>query len=399
MTEARSVPSIRTVSAPGTWRPNPLQDLVLDAALGDRDRAASAFARWVAATGFDDVERGSFRVLPLVAAHFDRLDITGPWSAHLRGILRRSWYENQVLLHATLPAVDALQGVGIDVALLKGGSLGVLAYPGIGCRPMQDLDVLVTEERAGDALAVLLRKGWVLGPESVPAALRRGVVPGPFRRLRHSVGLRGPAGHEIDLHWHATYAWCWPGADHGLWATTREFGLQGRTLRALSAADELMVACVHGLLVNDEVPPIRWLTDAVMVLRSEPIEWEGLLDRARAMRVEPQLALALGYVRVRFDAPVPEWVLVALRERRPGFFERQWLVARVDGHEKRSLAAHYGGYLRGARAETRLRRYAGGLPEHLAFLLGCESTARLPTEIYRRANVRIRQRRNRSRVS
>jgi len=32
------------------------------------------------------------------------LGIDGPWSAHLRGILRRSWYENQVMLHATLPA-------------------------------------------------------------------------------------------------------------------------------------------------------------------------------------------------------------------------------------------------------------------------------------------------------
>jgi len=389
MSEAHTVPAVTVATTPGTWRPTVLQELVLDAALSEGARAEAAFAEWVEATDFDDVDGGSYRVLPLVAARFEQLGIAGSWSAHLRGILRRSWYENQVMLHATLPAVDALQAAGIDVVVFKGGSLGVLAYPGIGTRPMDDLDVLVPEGRAEDALGVLFGAGWELGPEGVPAALRGGDLPDAFRRLRHSVGLRGPAGFEMDLHWHATYAWCWPDADRGLWTTTRPFELRGRSLRALEAGDELLVACVHGLRPN-LVPPIRWVADAIMVMRSGPIAWEQVIDRARDLLVEPYLALAFDYLRARFDAPVPGWVVAALRERRLGYFERQWFESRLDSRATRSVGAHYGGYLRGGRTEGRLRRYAGGLPAHLVYLLGCDSTTALPAEIGRRATARVR---------
>lgn len=390
MTQARAVPSVRTVETPGTWRPTALQELLLDAALGDRERAAAAFAEWVAATGFDDVDGGSFRVLPLVATRFEELGITGSWSAHLRGVLRRSWYENHVMLHATLPAIDELQRAGIDVVVLKGGALGVLAYPGIGSRPMDDLDVLVPEGRAVDALRVLLRAGWRLDPEAVPAAVCRGDLPESFRRLRHSIGMHGPAGFDVDLHWHAAYAWCWLGADRDLWATTRSFELHGRSLRALSASDELIVDCVHGLRAN-RVPPIRWVTDAMMVLRSEPLAWDALVRRARDLRVEPHLGLAFEYLRARFAAPIPDSVLGELRERKPGVFEREWFTSRTEGRSRRTLTAHYGGYLRGARGDSGFRRYAGGLPRHLVFLLGCETTAELPGEIARRSVARLRR--------
>src|SRR5215211_5724831 len=145
MTQDRAIPAVRLAGTPGTWRPTALQELVLDAALADHARADAAFTDWAAATGFDALDAGSFRVLPLVAQRFEQLGVTGPWSAHLRGILRRSWYENQIMLNATLPAIDVLHAAGIDTIVLKGGSLAVLAYPTIGTRPMADLDVLVPE--------------------------------------------------------------------------------------------------------------------------------------------------------------------------------------------------------------------------------------------------------------
>src|SRR5205823_14371625 len=129
--------------------------------------------------------------------------------------------------------------------------------------------------------------------------------------------------------WHATYAWCWPGADDELWASARPFELGGRSLLALAACDELLVACVHGCLAN-MIAPIRWVTDAVMLMQSAPMPWETVVERARALLVEPHLARALGYLRARFDAPVPDWVLTALGQRRPGYFERHWFVSRTD---------------------------------------------------------------------
>jgi hypothetical protein len=364
--------------------------MVLDAALLERDRAVEVFGQWVEITDFDDVDAGSFRVLPLVAARFEELGVSEPWSLHLRGILRRSWYENQLVLHGALPAVDALHEAGIDVVVLKGGALSVLAYPSVGARPMADLDLLVPEARAVDALRVLLDRDWKLEAGGVPPAMHRGEMTEPFRRIRHSTGLSGPAGYDIDLHWHATYAWCWPGADDGLWSAVRPFELGGRSVLALVAADELIVACVHGFLVN-VVAPIRWVTDAVMLMRSCAIDWHALVARGRELVVEPQLALALDYLRERFDAPVPEWVLAALHERRPGYFEREWFASRADLQPNRTLAAHYGSYLRGAHADAPFRRYVGGLPSHVTVLLGCDTTSEAAAQLVTRGAARVKR--------
>jgi hypothetical protein len=121
--------------------------------------------------------------------------------------------------------------------------------------------------------------------------------------------------------------------------------------------------------------------------------WEALVARARELRVEPHLVLAFGYLRSRFDADVPDWVIDALRDRRPGYFERQWFDAHVNGRDRRSFAAHYGYYLRGARRESGFQRYVGGLPDHLVYLLGCDSRAELPAELWRRTARRLHRRR------
>ena len=381
MTTTNPVPAVSIVSGPGGCWPTHLQELVLDAALGDRDQAGSAFAEWVAASGFDEIETGSFRVLPLVAHNLEQHGINTEWSQQLRGILRRSWYENQVMLHATLPAVDTLHAAGIDVVVLKGAALGVLAYPGIGVRPMDDLDVLVPEDQRGRCTPRPARRR--LGTRRRAAAAARRRAPEPFLRFRHGAPLLGPGGFDLDLHWHAADAWCWHGADRGLWAATRTFELQGRRVRALGVGDDLLHTCVHGLHWNP-IPPMRWVADAVTLMRSQHIAWPELVARARQLYVEPQLGLAFAYLVRRFDAPIPEWVIGALGERRAGYFERAWLGALLDRGETRTFAAQYGRYLRGASTDSGPLRWVGGLPAHLTYLLGCRAARELPVEITRR---------------
>jgi hypothetical protein len=371
----------------GGWHPTDVQALVLDAAFAEPATAARSFARWEEITGFDDVDEGSFRVLPLVAMRLRELGITSARPAVLQGLLRRSWFEVQMTLAETLPAVDALQGAGVDVMLFKGAALGALVYETPGARPMRDLDVLVPEEQAPKALATLLAAGWA--PGEVPLPRPPGVLPTEFLRFRHSADLHGSGGAEVDLHWHATEAWCWPGADDALWASSRPIEVGGRVVRALMPEDELLVACVHGVRWNP-VPPLRWAADVLTILRSGPIDWVVVVEHARELRVEPLVQMTLRYVHERYDA-VPVGVLDALAARRPGWAERHWIAALIDPSLTRSFAAQYGRYLRSVPDNTPFRRYVAGLPEHLVYLLGRDSVRELPGELTRRLARRARR--------
>lgn len=376
-----------TTGGGGGWQPTPLQGLLLDAAFAPRERAEASFAAWDAATGFDEIDDGSFRLLPLVAHHLAELGVTTARGELLGGIQRRSWFENQMVLSASLPAVDALLDAGIDVVVFKGAALSALAYDNMASRPMDDIDILVREHEAERALSVFLDAGWEPGDVRLPRPT--GSLPAEFRRFRHSAPLSTAAGHAIDLHWHATDSWCWPDADADLWASAREFDLRDRTVRALAVEDELIVACVHGVRWNP-VPPVRWVADALTLLHTT-IDWCAFVSHARRLRVEPQLALTMRLLHDRFDAAIPVGVLDALCARSPGYFERSWLDSRLRRSDRRTLAAHYGRYERSIVPGDGPRTWLSDLPAHLAYLFGCDSSRDLPAELWRRTATRVRR--------
>jgi hypothetical protein len=127
-------------------------------------------------------------------------------------------------------------------------------------------------------------------------------------------------------------------------------------------------------------------------MQTAPIDWDAVTAGARALRVEPMLVLSLDLLRTWFGAPVPQPALTTLRDRRPGYFERHWLDAAVAPPGRRHLAARYGEYLRSAHCDSGLRRWVGGLPQHLVYLYDCDATTELPAETWRRFSARVRER-------
>jgi hypothetical protein len=88
--------------------------------------------------------------------------------------------------------------------------------------------------------------------------------------------------------------------------------IAGAAARTLSAADHLLVVCVHGLRWST-APAIHWIADATMILRcSGTVDWAALLEEARARRLEAALDRALGLLAEEFAAAVPSSVLERL---------------------------------------------------------------------------------------
>lgn len=281
-------------------RPSAEQLLVLHAALDEQAEGHQAWWRWRAAVEFDDVDHGSTRLLPLVYRNLGPDSFDAEVAGRLKGLYRRAWSHNQLLFKRAAEAIGALAANGIETIALKGASLAVLSYGDVGVRPMDDVDLLVPLARAGDAIESLRAAGWA--PERDD--------PLAWTKVHHSLGFAGPDGGHVDLHWFALWQ---PARDEELWRASTSIELAGVPTRAPCAADQLLLACVHGTPWSP-LPPFRWIADATTVVRTADgrLDWDRVVAEAERRRLTVASAAALDYLRGEFGVSVPEEVLARL---------------------------------------------------------------------------------------
>jgi hypothetical protein len=282
-------------------RPSPSQTLVLRAALSQPEQARRAWESWRAAVDFDQIDHGSMRLLPLVYRNLGAESFDPEVAGRMKGIYRRSWSHNQMLFSRAAGAIAELSEAGIETMVLKGASLSLLAYESAGVRPMDDVDVLVPIGRATDAIRVMRAAGW--RPEKQDAEA--------WARVHHSMGIDGPEGGNMDLHWFSLWQ---PARDDPLWRSAVPLELSGTRTLAPCPADQLLLVCVHGTPWSP-LPPFRWIADATAVIRSsgDGLDWDRLASEAERRQLTVAAAAALGYLREEFALAVPEAVLDRLR--------------------------------------------------------------------------------------
>lgn len=306
-----------TPSRPSGCWPTPRERLLLEAALLEGDAARLAWERWKSIDDLDELDAGAQRLLPLLYRRLVALGVDDPALPRLKGVYRRSWYHNQRLFHRVGAALGDLEAAGVPTMVLKGAALSVLHYRDPGARPMEDADVLVPMERAAEAIAVLRESGW--SPQSRQPERLIGV--------RHAEPLEDEEGLSIDLHWTALSQ---PSRDEALWAASVPAQVGGAPTRALRPADQLLHVCLHGAAWEgaarasaQAVSHVRWVADAVTVLRSEPdLDWGRCLEQARTRRLTVALAEMLTYLRDGFVPSVPAAVIEALEATPTSRFER-----------------------------------------------------------------------------
>jgi hypothetical protein len=283
----------------GCW-PTQSQELLLRAALLQGPEAIRAWEEWASSVNVEVVDFGSHRLLPQVYANLLRHGVRHPLMATFKGIYRYYWYQNQILFRDVSPLLRSLQDAGLKPLLLKGSALIPLYYKEFGLRPMQDFDVMVPPSQLAETITVLEELGWQFVHPSA-----RDWIP-----FRHSTPLRNQNGRFLDLHWHL-FGECWHFRDDDdLWEKAIPIRIGPVAALALDPTDQLLHVCAHGARWN-EVPPVRWIVDAMMILNSvkSAIDWDRVLDRAEKHRLTLPMLDCLHYLQNRFGAPVPLSVL------------------------------------------------------------------------------------------
>ncbi|WP_426570979.1 nucleotidyltransferase family protein [Aquihabitans sp. McL0605] len=290
----------------GSCWPGPVTEEVLRAALLPPDEARAAWTRVRGDIDLrDDAMADRSRLLPLVL-HTIGAEAAGDDAPTMKRLHREAFRDNTLHLHHAPSWLDPLQQGRVAVMLLKGLPLALHAYPDLGRRPMSDVDVLVPSPDIARAVDLLVRDGWVCG-EANP-------LPRSWR-ARHSVPLVHPEGGHIDLHHVPGVPFM--GRTEGrasvpeIWAGQRPSELVGRAIALPAPEDLLLNVIVHGVT---SIPgwSSRWVADAVVLLRTQSVDWDRLVEHARRHRVVLPVRSALRYLVDEFDAPVPADALWAL---------------------------------------------------------------------------------------
>ena len=137
----------------------PEHEWLLKAALLTGSPAEEFWRRWSARVRFEDIDWTYQQILPQVYQNL-RTRMTDPYFDRLKGICRRTWYENQVLFAELGPVLDTFSRDGVPTLLLKGSALAAHYYRDYSLRPMKDLDLAVTPESVPLAAEILRRLGW-----------------------------------------------------------------------------------------------------------------------------------------------------------------------------------------------------------------------------------------------
>jgi hypothetical protein len=140
----------------------------------------------------------------------------------------------------------------------------------------------------------------------------------------HSTPFEDDGGRQVDLHWHLFWECFNASDDEDYWKDAVAIEIHGVQTLALSPTDQLLHTCWHGARWN-EVPPIRWVADAMAILgaSAEEINWPGLLNKAVRHRIVLPVRDSLDYLKKKFDAPVPDSLLESMAAVRVSKIERE----------------------------------------------------------------------------
>ncbi len=284
------------------------QELQLRAALLEDEAGRNAAREWLSQMDIGKLDEGSRRLLPLLYRNLKATDPLHPMLPELRKIHLEYWASNHKLFHRTAQILRWIQDQGVPTIVLKGVAVAALHYGDIALRPMADSDVLVPVESAPWLVRRFRENGWepCWSPE-------KSIETPYFYRYRNALNMIHPELGDFDLHWHVLSDETSPDADRIFWERAVPLLVKDVETKALCPTHNLFHACIHGAKTN-VVTPIRWVADAMIIIRSGPIDWAHLEELANSMRVPHVMYGCLSALRERFDAPVPELTLRRLAE-------------------------------------------------------------------------------------
>ncbi len=314
--------------------PTTRQELLLKAALLDDYSALEAWEELKTKFKIDELDRGSFRLLPLLYHNLKNLGINDTIIDEMKAVHRSSWYNNQILFHLTAKLLDLFHKNNIKTMIIKGAAVANKYYPDIGLRPINDFDVLVKPDRALDAIELLQDTGWQGRP----------IAPANFSEQNlttlHAWNFTDSLGRGFDLHWHLLPEILAIDADNELWLNAETIKLHNVETKIICCTDMLFHACIQATRANKKITPIRYLADLYIIISAYPsrIDWKRLVSQSTRLNMILPVKESLKYIKTTFNAQISSEVLEDIEKTK---------VSKIDkvGYRARSRSRDLVGFI------------------------------------------------------
>jgi hypothetical protein len=342
-----------------SYRLNPLQLLLLRAALWKGSKAVRAWEKWAHAIDLESIDPGSYRLLPQLFKNMNSHGISHPLLDKIKGTYRYTWYRNQMKYKQLEELLGSFESAGIRTMVIKGAALVELYYKDRGVRPMADLDIMVPVSQVSGALRLLEKLNWN------PIWISWDELTAEFRSYLNAVEFQRAKNVDVDLHWHMLSTSLGKNADDAVWKTAVPLQIGHMRTLAPSAADHLLLVCVHGVWWN-EISSLRWVADALFIINgSAGIDWDRLIEQARRQQTVLPLKEALGFLKKEMEAPIPGRVMGALHDSPVTWIDWFEFKSRMSPRTTRgpvlSLMFHFAQYSRAKIAPGFVPRVFGFL--------------------------------------
>lgn len=293
----------------GSFWPSRTQKHLLRAALLDGPNAIAAWREVRSILDLDSLTNASLRLLPLVYTNLSRFGVRDAEMTRLKGLYKKTWFENQLAFHRLRIILQSLQDSGISATVLKGAALTEIYYRDRGARSMHDMDVLVPPDRWREAAEILKQLDWHFTPNNFSDP----------PRFMHGLEFKHRDGYRLDLHWHVIEYFLRAnrklvGADTSPRVLTAE--VAGVSTHVLDHPDQLMHICLHGARPTPG-GNVHWVADAMKILhRVSRLDWDRVVRMATTFRCSRAMGEALAYLSDELGASVPHVTLESLRAAR-----------------------------------------------------------------------------------
>lgn len=306
--------------------PNESQVCLLRAALSpDLKEAEPYFEKWLSLKYLDNLnvnhpdflshfmdplDIGSQRLIPLLHENLNKS--SHPYLPYLTGYKKKTWFRNQQIEFYIKKLQAQLAANNIPSIVFKGLDYAANYYPSFASRPMNDGDLLIplTEK---EKFFKLKKEGKFDFEVSKSGS--------EMKHFVHAAHLEYPYDVDIDLHWNI-----FPEYSNDLlindivWANKK---IDNKGKARLSETLSLFLALTHGKNF-DPVPPIRWVSDSILILRKSKIDWDLFYELTEKLKFKPFIINAVNYLKEEFDFEIPDNVLEKLNQLTPTRLEKKY---------------------------------------------------------------------------